>query len=476
MRSMPLDIGRIHFVGIGGIGMSGIAEVMHNLGYTVTGSDINENSNVKRLINLGIKIYIGHSSSNIEESEVVVISSAIKSSNPEVSSARERFIPVVQRAEMLAELMRLKWCIAVGGTHGKTTTTSIIASLLDAAQYDPTVINGGILNAYGSNARLGAGDWMVVEADESDGTFVRLPATIGVVTNIDAEHLDFYGDFQSLRAAFQSFVQNIPFYGSGILCIDHSEVQALVGKISDRRIITYGLSTQADVRAVNVRSKTSGSEFDVLINDRISGNQVTLENLYLPMPGTHNVQNALAAVAVAREMGIDLTVLNRSLKNFKGVHRRFTKVGEVEKITIIDDYAHHPVEISAVLKAARESYNGRIIAVVQPHRFTRLKYLFEEFCSCFNDADTVIISDVYPAGEAPIEGINKESLIRGLHTRGHRHVLSLDDPSKLADLLAEFSLPGDTIVCLGAGSVTNWAQELPAKLSTVIHDSTRIKA
>ena len=466
MRAIPLDLGLIHFVGIGGIGMSGIAEVMHNLGYDVRGSDQAESANVLRLRELGVPVVIGHSAGNVADTAVVVVSSAIKPDNPEVRAARERFIPVVRRAEMLAELMRLKWCIAVGGTHGKTTTTSMMAALLDAAQYDPTVINGGILNAWGTNARLGAGDWMVVEADESDGTFVRLPATIACVTNMDAEHLDFYGDFDALRRAFQAFVENIPFYGTAILCIDHPEVQALVGRISDRRVLTYGFSAQADVRAVNVRPTPTGSDFDVVLGDRVTGTTTVIDGLRLPMPGDHNVQNALAAVAVAREMGIDRKVLRRALAEFKGVRRRFTKVGETGGVTVIDDYAHHPVEIAAVLQAVRRSYKGRVIAVVQPHRHTRLQNLFEEFCTCFNDAEVVIVADVFAAGEEAIAGVDRDALVAGLRGTGHRRVMSLEAPEALAGLAAELTRPGDVIVCLGAGSITNWAQELPDGLAT----------
>ena len=465
MRTMPLDIGPIHFVGIGGIGMSGIAEVMHTLGYNVRGSDQTESANVRRLTVLGIPVAIGHSASNVADAEVLVVSSAVVSSNPEVVAARERFIPVVRRAEMLAELMRLKWCVAVGGTHGKTTTTSLIASLLDAAQHDPTVINGGIINAYGTNARLGSGDWMVVEADESDGTFVRLPATIAAITNIDPEHLDFYGDFETLRAAFQTFVENIPFYGAAILCVDHAEVQAMVGRISDRKIVTYGLSAQADVRAVNLRPAKLATDFDVVITDRASGSSETIDGVHLPMPGQHNVQNALAAVAVARELGIDTVVMRRALADFAGVRRRFTKVGEASGVTVVDDYAHHPVEIAAVLEAAGAGYSGRVVAVVQPHRYSRLHNLFDDFCRCFNDADTVIVADVFAAGEAPIEGISRDALVEALRTTGHRHAIALLAPDQLADLLAEFVQSGDLVLCLGAGNITDWAQTLPLELA-----------
>jgi UDP-N-acetylmuramate--alanine ligase len=465
MRSLPLNIGPIHFVGIGGIGMSGIAEILHNLGYTVRGSDTTDSGNVKRLRDLGIKVAIGHAAENLGDAEVIVISSAIQKENPEIAAARARLIPVVRRAEMLGELMRLKWAIAVAGTHGKTTTTSIIGTVLDTAQYDPTVINGGIINAYGTNAHLGAGDWMVVEADESDGTFVKLPATIAVVTNIDPEHLDFYGNFDAVRDAFATFVSNLPFYGFATLCIDHPEVQALIARIADRKIITYGMNPQAEVRGVNVRSEGGRSRFDAVIATRsAAGEPRTLINLELPMAGLHNVQNALAAVAIASEMGIADEVLRRALGKFAGVKRRFTKTGEVNGITVIDDYGHHPVEIKAVLAAARSSTKAKVIAVVQPHRFTRLRDLFEEFCTAFNAADAVVVADVYAAGEAPIPGINRDALVAGLMAHGHRHVTPLKAPEVLAATVADLARPGDYIVCLGAGSITNWANALPNEL------------
>jgi UDP-N-acetylmuramate--alanine ligase len=467
MTALPLDIGLIHFVGIGGIGMSGIAEVMHNLGYKVQGSDLTENASVRRLKGLGVPVVVGHDAENLGAAQVVVTSSAVKPGNPEVEAARARLLPVVRRAEMLAELMRLKWSIAVGGTHGKTTTTSLIAALLEAAQFDPTVINGGIINAYGTNARLGEGDWMVVEADESDGTFVKLPATIAVVTNIDPEHLDFYGDFDAERAAFQSFVENIPFYGFAAVCIDHPEVQSMVGRISDRRIVTYGFSPQADIRGVNLRSEAGGTAFDVVLADRGGSEARTIDDLWLPMPGAHNAENALAAVSIARELGFDDVVLRRALREFGGVNRRFTRTGEAHGVTVIDDYGHHPVEIAAVLSAARTISEASIIAVVQPHRFTRLRDLFEDFCTCFNEADTVIVADVYPAGEEPIEGIDRDALIEGLRSHGHRHVLALDKPEELAGVVAEVARPGDIVVCLGAGTITNWAQALPAEFEAV---------
>jgi len=464
MRALPLDIGTVHFVGIGGIGMSGIAEVLHNLGYSVRGSDIADGANVRRLRAMGIPIEIGHRAENLDDGQVIVISSAVKADNPEVEEARRRLLPVVRRAEMLGELMRLKWSVAVGGTHGKTTTTSMIAALLDAAELDPTVINGGIINAWGSNARLGGGDWMVVEADESDGTFVKLPATIAVVTNIDSEHMDHYGDFEALRQAFDAFVENIPFYGFAALCIDDAEVQAMIPRVSDRRIITYGRSPQAEVRVTAIESTDDGSRFDVTISDRAGGPPRALENLPLPMFGAHNVQNALAAIAVAAEMNFEDEVIRRGLAGFEGVKRRFTKTGEVDGITVIDDYGHHPVEISAVLDAARSSTSGHIIAVVQPHRYTRLRDLFEEFCTCFNDADTVIVADVYPAGEEPIDGIDREALVDGLRSRGHRQVLALPGPERLASLIDGVAQPGDLVVCLGAGNITAWANALPAEL------------
>ncbi len=474
MRTIPLSIGIIHFVGIGGIGMSGIAEVMHNLDYQIQGSDVADGANVRRLAELGIPIEIGHREENIGDAAVVVISSAVGNSNPEVVAARARMIPVVRRAEMLAEIMRLKWAIAVGGTHGKTTTTSIVATLLDSANLDPTVINGGIINAYGTNARLGQGDWIVVEADESDGSFVKLPSTIAVVTNIDPEHLDFYGSFDSLRQAFVWFVENIPFYGLAVLCVDHPEVQALIGEVSDRRIITYGMSPQADIRADRIEVSPGMSRFDVVISDRASGETRTLERLELPMVGAHNVQNALAGIAIAQEIGIDDDVIRDALANFKGVKRRFTETGIVDGITIIDDYGHHPVEISAVLAAARAGVAGKVIAVVQPHRYSRLGDLFEDFCTCFNDADTVIVADVHAAGEEPIEGIDRDALVAGLQGRGHRDVVKLEAPEALAGIVAGIAAPGDIVICLGAGSITQWANALPAELAAA-HGKKRAK-
>ena len=464
MRALPLSIGTIHFVGIGGIGMSGIAEILRNLGYKVQGSDIADSATVRRLRAMGIPIVIGHREENLADAEVLVVSSAIKPDNPEVSAARARLMPVVRRAEMLGELMRLKWSVAVAGTHGKTTTTSMVAAMLEGAGLDPTVINGGIINAYGTNARLGSGDWMVVEADESDGTFVKLPATICVVTNIDPEHLEFYGSFEAVQQGFESFVGNIPFYGFAALCIDHPVVQGLIPKLSERRIVTYGMSPQADIRATNIELGPAGARYDVAIADRLAGTSRTVAGIFLPMFGLHNVQNSLAAIAVAEEMGLGDDVVRTAFAGFKGVKRRFTKTGESRGVTIIDDYAHHPVEIAAVLRAARGATEGSIIAVVQPHRFSRLRDLFAEFCTCFNDADAVIVAEVYPAGEAPIEGVDRDALVAGLRERGHRHAEPLPSPGELAPMVRALAKPGDFVVCMGAGSITAWAQSLPAEL------------
>jgi UDP-N-acetylmuramate--alanine ligase len=464
MRALPIDIGPLHFVGIGGIGMSGIAEILHNLGYVVRGSDAADGANVRRLQSLGIQVAIGHRPENLGDARVVVISSAVKPDNPEVKAARARPLPVVRRAEMLGELMRLKWAIAVAGTHGKTTTTSMIGTLLEAAGRDPTIINGGIINAHGTNAHLGSGDWMVVEADESDGTFVKLPSTIAVITNIDPEHLDHYGTVEALHQGFESFAGNVPFYGLDILCIDHPVVQGLIPRLSERRIVTYGFSPQAEIRAVDVNLGRDGARYDVVIADRRNNSTRTIAGLTLPMFGRHNIQNSLAAVAVAQELKLDDAVLREALAGFKGVKRRFTKVGEAHGITIIDDYAHHPVEIAAVLSAARDATAGSVIAVVQPHRYSRLANLFNEFCTCFNDADAVVVADVYPAGEAPIEGASRDALVEGLRARGHRKVLPLANPTALAATIDGIAKPGDLVVCLGAGSITNWAANLPAEI------------
>jgi len=472
MRALPLEIGLLHFIGIGGIGMSGIAEILHNLGYQVQGSDLADNYNVKRLRDAGVHVAIGHRPENLRDAAVVVVSSAVKPDNAELAAARARQLPIVRRAEMLGELMRLKWSVAVGGTHGKTTTTSLVAALLDAAGFDPTVINGGIINNYGTNARLGAGDWMVVEADESDGTFTKLPATIAVVTNMDAEHLDFYGSVDAMNNAYEQFVENIPFYGFAVLCLDHPAVQAMIGRINDRRIVTYGFSPQADVRALDLAIDPAGASYDVLISARTGAAERQITGLRLPMMGQHNVQNSLAAIAVAHEMGADDDTIRRALAGFGGVKRRFTRTGEVDGITVIDDYGHHPVEIAAVLRAARTATRGKVIAVVQPHRYTRLANLFEEFCTCFNDADRVIVADVYAAGEAPIEGVDRDALVAGLIGHGHRNVQALANQADLAEMVDRLAAPGDLVVCLGAGNITQWAAALPAELARLRHGST----
>ncbi len=464
---LPRVIGPIHFIGIGGIGMSGIAEVLSNLGYTVQGSDAADGYNLERLRKNGVAVSVGHKAENIGAAAVVVVSSAIKRDNPELVAARAQRIPVVRRAEMLAELMRLKSCVAIAGTHGKTTTTTMVATLLDAGGLDPTVINGGIINAYGTNARLGAGDWMVVEADESDGTFLKLPTDVAIVTNIDPEHLDHFKTFEAVQQAFRNFVENIPFYGFAVMCTDHPVVQSMVGHIEDRRIITYGQNPQADVRLTDLVPMGGGSKFKVVMRDRKSGAVREISDLLLPMPGRHNASNATAAIAVAHELGVSDDVIRKALAGFGGVKRRFTRTGEWNGVTVIDDYGHHPVEISAVLKAARESTSGKVIAVVQPHRYTRLQSLFEEFSNCFNEADAVVVAEVYSAGETPIKGADRDSLVASLRAHGHREVIALPNAGELAKVVRGLAKPGDLVVCLGAGNITQWAYALPGELKAL---------
>jgi UDP-N-acetylmuramate--alanine ligase len=466
MSGFDKNIGPIHFIGIGGIGMSGIAEVMANLGYRVQGSDQAEGYGVQNLRARGITVHIGHDAGHVAGAAVVVVSTAIKRGNPEIEAAYEARIPVVRRAEMLAELMRLKQTVCVAGTHGKTTTTSMVAALLDAGGMDPTVINGGIINSYGSNARLGAGEWMVVEADESDGSFLRLPPTLAIVTNIDPEHLDHYGDFERAKAAFVAFVEKVPFYGAAILCLDHPEVQAMLPAVADRRIITYGFAGQADVRGDNVLPIPGGNRFDVTIRSAGTA-EIRITGLELPMPGRHNVSNALAAVAAAHQLGISGEAIRAGFARFGGVKRRFTRVGDVAGITIIDDYGHHPVEVKAVLAAAREGATARVIAIVQPHRFTRLRDLFEDWRQAFNDADTVIVTPVYAAGEAPIDGIDSEALAAALKRSGHRQVLTVASEGELQRMISGLANAGDMVICLGAGDITRWAANLAPAIETL---------
>jgi len=465
---MPRNIGPVHFIGIGGIGMSGIAEILHNQNYVVRGSDSALNPNVQRLRDMGIQVEVGQKGDNLKDAAVVVVSSAIKRDNPELLAARARGLPIVRRAEMLAEIMRFKNSIAIGGTHGKTTTTTLVATLLDAANYDPTVINGGIINAYGTNARLGGGEWMVVEADESDGTFVKLPADVVIVTNIDPEHLDHYHDFDHVKEAFRAFVENVPFYGFAVMCIDHPVVQALVGEVRDRRVITYGTNPQADVRLCDLEIVDGQSRFSVEIRDRVRMTQLRIDGLGLPMPGEHNALNATAAIAVADQLHIPAEAIRTGLKGFSGVKRRFTRTGTVGGVTVIDDYGHHPVEISSVLRAARQSTKRDVVAVVQPHRYSRLHDLFDDFAVAFNDADTVIVAPVYAAGEQPIPGVTHDELVSRIRARGHRDARVIDRPEALAPLLASRVAEGDYVVMLGAGNITQWAAALPGELGTLM--------
>jgi UDP-N-acetylmuramate--alanine ligase len=465
-RPVPFDLGPVHFVGIGGIGMSAIAEIMLRIGYQVQGSDARAGANTERLEKLGAKVFIGHDGAHIEGASAVVFTSAVKADNPELAAARARRIPLVRRAEMLAELMRQQHSVAVGGTHGKTTTTSMVAAILDAAGFDPTVVNGGIINAYGANAKVGEGDWIVVEADESDGTFLRLRPTVAVVTNIDPEHLDYYETFDAVKRAFQDFVASIPFYGFAAVCVDDPDVQEMAARLENRRLITYGTNPQAEVRALNLGFGAEGSTFDALINSP-DGTTTVLGEITLPMAGEHNVLNALAAIAIGRELGAPEKAIRKGLAEFGGVRRRFTFTGQARGVRVVDDYGHHPVEIAHVLKAARAVTNGRVIAVVQPHRYTRLRDLFQEFCRAFNDADAVIVAEVYPAGEAPIEGASRDALVEGLRRHGHRRVLALESPAALPALVAAETREGDLVVCLGAGDITAWAQALPAQLQAM---------
>ncbi|MEM6812606.1 MAG: UDP-N-acetylmuramate--L-alanine ligase [Pseudomonadota bacterium] len=480
MKAMPLNIGTLHFVGIGGIGMSGIAEVLAVLGYDVQGSDISESPNIQRLRDKGVKVFIGQSEENIKDASIIVISSAIKDDNPELQAAREARKTIVKRAEMLAEIMRLKWSIAIAGTHGKTTTTTMVGTMLEEAGFDPTVINGGIVNRYGTNTRIGESDWIVAEADESDGTFTKLPATIAVVTNIDPEHLDHYGTYENIKAAFRRFIDSLPFYGFAVLCTDHPAVQSLIPSLQDRRIISYGFNPQADIKISNIRNEAIGNHFDVTISEWLNdGEELTIRDIFLPMLGEHNVLNSVASIAIAHEMGVPVPTIKTALKNFTGVKRRFTKTGESHGITIIDDYAHHPVEIKAVLKAARqavEKSGKKIIAVMQPHRYSRLHDLMEDFCTCFNDADSVIITDVYAAGEDLIKGADQESLIQGIKERGHKDVNALKNENELAEMISTIAQDGDYVICMGAGTISKWAYALPSQLNKLFDKNQKQSA
>ncbi len=470
------NIGAMHFVGIGGIGMSGIAELLHNLGYTVQGTDLSDSGNVKRLRALGIRVEVGHDAKHLPTPQgsypaCIVVSSAIKPDNPELLEARTRDIPVVRRADMLAELMRLKLAIAVGGTHGKTTTTSMVGTMLEKAGLDPTVVNGGIVQAYGTNTRLGKGEWIVVESDESDGSFTNLPATIAIITNIDPEHMDHYGTFDAVIEAYRDFAEGVPFYGAAIMCIDHPEVRKLAATIKDRQVITYGLSADADVRATNIRAEADGSHFDLVIAPRHGGEGLEVKDMHVPVLGSHNVLNALATFATAWKLQIAGDVMKAAFAEFQGVKRRFTCTGVVNGITVIDDYGHHPVEIRAVLNAAKQatsSNKGKIIAVMQPHRYTRLASLMDEFASCFQDADTVIITDIYTANESPLPGITSDALIEKTRAAGHKDVRKLDSPEALPGMIADIAQNGDYVICLGAGNITAWANALPEQLQAIL--------
>jgi UDP-N-acetylmuramate--alanine ligase len=464
----PDQAGLFYIVGIGGIGMSAIAEVMHTRGYRVQGSDLKEGANLKRLRAHGITCLIGHDPENVKDAAHLVISSAVKAGNPEFEAARELGLPIIRRAEMLAELMRPCATVSITGTHGKTTTTSLIADLLKCADLDPTVIAGGIINGWGTNARIGRGEWMVVEADESDGTFLKLPTQIGVVTNIDPEHMDYWPSLEVLHQAFLQFIEAIPFYGLAVACIDHPVVRELIAKFggaaNGRRTLTYGVARDADIRLGNVRTARDHVMFDADLGPAVRGGARKLEDLMLPVPGHYNALNALGALAAASEAGVSDAVIRKTFAAFSGVKRRFSKVGEWGGVQIYDDYAHHPVEIAAVLRAARAGGDGRILAVMQPHRYTRLQVLFNEFSSCLDDADIVVVTPVYSAGEAPIPGIDRDELASGLRRHGHPHVLTVDDEDTLVETIASVAKPGDVVVGLGAGTITDWINALPTNL------------
>jgi UDP-N-acetylmuramate--alanine ligase len=462
---MPREIGTIHILGIGGIGMSAIAEILHAKGYVVQGSDQKDSANVKRLRGKGIRVFVGHDQVNLVGARYIVISSAVKPGNVEFEAARAKGLPIIRRAEMLAELMRLYSTISVTGTHGKTTTTSLVAHILTAAGHEPTVITGGIMNAWGSNARLGSGRWMVVEADESDGTFIKIPTEIGIVTNIDPEHLDYFKSIDNMHREFEAFFKNIPFYGLAVACHDHPVVGAMIERLElrrdGRRLLTYGVGTGADIRLKDARVIGAMTHFDAELGARVKGGARSLDDWRVPVPGTHNALNALAAIAIASEIGIPDDKICEAMAGFSGVKRRFQCTGSWNGVTIYDDYAHHPVEIAAVLKAARAGTQGRVIAIVEPHRYTRVCDLFEAFAHCFADADSVIVAPLYSAGETPIAGIDHIVLADAIRRSGHGDVIGVDGERDVVDVLRSLAKPGDSVICLGAGNSTDWAHALP---------------
>jgi len=460
IKNLSVDMGVIHFVGIGGIGMSGIAEILLGMGYTVQGSDAAESYNTERLRKKGGTVFIGHDAAHVKDASVLVVSTAIKADNPEYAAARKAGIPIIHRSEMLAEIMRFYHNVAISGTHGKTTTTTMVYSLLEAGGIGPTVINGGILNALSSNASIGKGDWMVVEADESDGSFTRLTPTISVITNMDPEHMEHYGNMDSMRSAYHSFAAAIPFYGLAVLCADHPEVLRLRSTLTNRRSVTYGFSLQADYRAHNLKADGMTTTFDLTL--RLNGTEEHLTGFSLNMPGQHNVQNALAAVAVAHELGVSMDDIRKGLSQFAGVKRRFTLVGRLPSgASVVDDYGHHPVEIAATLKTARSVFGkNKVLAVIQPHRYSRLKDLMADFATCAMDADTVLIAPVYAAGELPIAGVSHEVLAEKIRLSGHHNVQAIADENELISYVSEHMATGDGVICLGAGDITKWAQHL----------------
>ena len=462
---MPREIGTFHIIGIGGIGMSAIAEILLAKGYSVQGSDQKDSANVRRLRAKGVRVFIGHDAINLVGARSIVISTAVKSGNPELEAARAKGLPVIRRAEILAELMRLYSTVSVTGTHGKTTTTSLIAHIFAAAGVDPTVISGGIIQDWGTNARLGKGEWMIVEADESDGTFVRLPTQIGIVTNIDPEHLDYFKSVENMHREFETFFRNIPFYGLAVTCIDHPVARDMIERLDlrrdGRRLLTYGTTRGADLLLRGLTQERGGIVIDADLGPRVRGGERQIRGWAVPIPGQHNALNALAAIAAASEAGIADNAIRSALATFTGVKRRFELTGDWNGASIYDDYAHHPAEISAVLAAARAGARGRVIAVFEPHRYSRVHDLFGDFCACFRDADSVIVAPLYSAGEQPIQGIDQHYVAEGIRAAGHPAVMAIDSVRDLAPLLRRHVRAGDMVICLGAGTSTEWAHALP---------------